>query len=337
MAADEGKEIVLEEEPASVSALPSPSQEGAADQPLTPAAHQPSTPPPRAPDLPALDEESLGEADFFVQQGLLDDARELLEQLAGTYPGHPALAERFAILAAVEAGEAAEPAGAAEPVEPAAQVEPAVAAPPEPPSELAPHAVAPLPIAEGGVNFDLGKELASEFAAQAASPADEFQYSVGDVFSQFKKGIEQTVRPEDGETHYDLGIAYKEMGLLDDAVQEFETALAAGGRKKELDCLTMIGLCRMAQGLPSQAVEVFRRALGSDGLGIESAKALHLELGLAFEAAGDPQAALSTFQKIVRIDPGYREVAAAVARLRSGPGLPAAQGGPPGASLSLAP
>ncbi len=62
---------------------------------------------------------------------------------------------------------------------------------------------------------------------------DEFQYSVEDVFSQFKKGVEETVKPEDSDTHYDLGIAYKEMGLLDDAVHEFETALrgTSGGAR----------------------------------------------------------------------------------------------------------
>ncbi|BDG09018.1 tetratricopeptide repeat protein [Anaeromyxobacter paludicola] len=275
----------------------------------------------------APDPEALGELDFFIQQGLLEEARELLEQLASAHPGDPEVAARLAALAA---------AGAEQPEAPAAPEAPPAAAPP---SELAPHAVAPLAVS-GDDTFDLGKELASELAEDPPAPPSpgDFQYSVDDVFSQFKKGVEQTVRPEDGATHYDLGIAYKEMGLLDDAVQEFEVALAAGGHP-ELDCLNMIGLCRMAQGAPLQAADAFRRALGSDGVGVEQAKALHYELGLAYEGAGDPQAALFYLQKIVRIDPRYREVAGVVARLGGGPGRPPAPlvGGPAAPSAPPAP
>ncbi|HZZ85694.1 MAG TPA: tetratricopeptide repeat protein [Anaeromyxobacteraceae bacterium] len=310
-----------------------------------------ATPAPTPPPPPEPDAESLGEADFFIQQGLLEEARELLGQLAAAYPGHPALAPRLSALEDAEAAEFEEfvesteaakrspggdpqpanvgqvPAPARVPASPpvapspraAARPPPVQATAPAPPSELEPHQVQPLQVA-GGDTFDLGQELASELAADDVKAPEEFQYSVADVFSQFKKGVEQTVRPEDGQTHYDLGIAYKEMGLLDDAVQEFETALAAGGGKKDLDCLTMVGLCRMAQEEPFQAVDAFSRALRAEGLNVDSAKALHYELGLAYEAAGDPEAALFFLQKIIRLDPRYRDVGRAVARLGGGPG-----------------
>ncbi len=146
------------------------------------------------------------------------------------------------------------------------------------------------------------------------------------MFSQFKKGVEATVKPEDSATHYDLGIAYREMGLLDDALHEFDTALGGSDRRREVDCLTMIGLCRMARNEPREAIGAYRRALGSDYLTKESAKAIHLDLGAAYEAAGQPEAALFYLQKVARADPGYRDVAARVKALGGGPGHPPPEG-----------
>ena len=103
--------------------------------------------------------------------------------------------------------------------------------------------------------FDLAAELADELGELGGEPrrrgrgavGDDFQYSVDEVFSEFKKGLEKVVKPEDVDTHYDLGIAYKEMGLIDDAIGEFDVARqGCVGKKNELDCLTMIGMLQRA-------------------------------------------------------------------------------------------
>jgi pilus assembly protein FimV len=159
---------------------------------------------------------------------------------------------------------------------------------------------------------------------------------VEDVFNQFKKGVEKTVRPEDSDTHYDLGIAYKEMGLLDDAIHEFEVALSGRIRKKEVDCLTMIGLCLGAKGEHREAIQAFRRALRSEQLTSEAAKALHFELGLAHQAVDEGDVALWYFQKICKVDPRYRDAEAAVARLGGGPGKPPAGGEAPRSAVEAA-
>jgi tetratricopeptide (TPR) repeat protein len=254
-------------------------------------------PPPSTPDADEEDDlaDELQEADFLIEQGLLDDAREALTALATFHPRHAKLAAKLAALAQREAAPAAPP--------PEAQAAPA---------------------AEDD-GFDIARELAEELGATPSSSNDEFQYSVEDVFSQFKRGIAETVKPEDADTHYDLGIAYKEMGLLDDAVHEFEVALSGKGRKKEVDCLTMIGLCRMERGDGLGAVEAFRRAMRSDYLTPEAARAVHYELGAAYAAAGDGESALHYLHKVLKVDPRFRDAKAFVARLGGGPGRP-----PPG-------
>lgn len=59
-------------------------------------------------------------------------------------------------------------------------------------------------------------------------PDKEFVYSVEEVFADFKKGLEKIAKPEDVETHLDLAVAYREMGLLNDALSEVAIALENG-------------------------------------------------------------------------------------------------------------
>lgn len=270
-----------------------------------PAAARPAAPKPAArPPPPPVEEEldlsdDLEEAEFFLQQGLLDEAREKLESLAEFYPDHAGVKSRLAELERRSKGAAA-PRDVREP----------------------PTLIAPAGIDD---SFDIARDLADELGDAGTvghdpGEAEDFQFSVEDVFNQFKKGVEQTVGKDDSETHFDLGIAYREMGLLDAAVEEFETAAKGNNKKKEVDCHSMIGLCRVAQGDTPGAIKSFRRALGSDYLNKDAAKALHFEIGAAYEANGDTDFALFFFQKLNKIDPTYREIGAKVAALGGGAG-----------------
>jgi len=259
--------------------------------------------------------DELEEADFFVQQGLLDEAREALKNLQAFYPDHRQVVARLADLDRRAAALAPVPAA---PAPAAAAAATAAGAVRQSPSLVAPGAAQ-------GESFDIAAELAEELdGATGPITEDEFQYSVEDVFNQFKKGVAETVKAEDSDTHYDLGIAYKEMGLLDDAISEFEQAVRGSNRKKEVDCLSMVGLCRMAQGRPKDAVEALRRALRSDYLTKEAAKAIHFDLASAYEASGDAPVALWYFQKVAKADAGYRQATQRVAALGGGPGRPPA-------------
>jgi tetratricopeptide (TPR) repeat protein len=238
-----------------------------------------------------LDDE-IQEAEFFIEQQLYDEARELLDNLLLFHPGHRKLIAKREELTRRSAAPEPPPAE------------------PESPEET----------------FDIARELAEELGATITPPAaDALQFSVADVFNQFKKGVEQAVTAEDSETHYDLGIAYKEMGLLDDALHEFQVALGGKNRRKEVDCLTMLAACHMEKGEPAGAIDALRGALGSDYLTPEAARAVNYELATAYEAKGDPQSALFYLQKVLRADPRYRDAQAMAARLGGGPGRPPAE------------
>jgi pilus assembly protein FimV len=124
------------------------------------------------------------------------------------------------------------------------------------------------------------------------------------------------VKPEDVDTHYDLGIAYKEMGLIDDALGEFDVARkGCVGTKRELDCITMIGMLHGMRGEHAEAVKVFKEGLASEHAKDEVGKALGFELALAYEAMGENGKALYHYQRVAKLDPKYRDVAAQVSRL----------------------
>ncbi|GEL70634.1 tetratricopeptide repeat protein [Myxococcus virescens] len=296
LSADELSEPIAYEEPAvepEPEPEPEPEVEAAADE-----------------EEPAAEE--CDEASFFLDQGLLEEAREILETVMIAFPGHARAAELMERLEAAEAGGGAEQ-------------EDAAAEPAQIPSVQ--------PVTDGYEDaeettgerdaFDLAAELAGEIdnfgddAGASALPAEEdFQYSVEEVFSEFKKSLAKVVKPEDVDTHYDLGIAYKEMGLLDDALHEFDVARqGSAGGKRELDCITMMGMLQLLRGDASAAVEAFREGLGNPHATGEAAKALGFELAAAYEAQGDAGKALFHYQRVAAMDGKYRDVAGHVSRL----------------------
>ena len=115
-------------------------------------------------------------------------------------------------------------------------------------------------------SFDIARELADELGGDAAPPEEEdFQYSVEDVFAEFKKGLEKVVQPEDIETHYDLGHRLQGDGAArrrHRRVRGRAPGLPASGAPSTAS--SMIGLCRMAKGDHREAIRAFRRALASD-------------------------------------------------------------------------
>src|SRR5207344_222923 len=113
--------------------------------------------------------------------------------------------------------------------------------------------------------FNLAEELEKELVEEApvsqapdmAGP--ESEASLEEIFREFKKGVEQQLSPEDYETHFNLGIAYKEMGLIDEAIGEFQLASKDPGRAVE--CCSMLGLCFLEKGMPQLAIKWYRKGL----------------------------------------------------------------------------
>ena len=93
----------------------------------------------------------------------------------------------------------------------------------------------------------LGEELFADGGTDAgADTGSSDKYSLDGLFSAFKKGLDQQVESGDTETHFNLGIAYKEMGLYDDAIGEFEQA--SHDPQRIADSLTLQAMCYREKG-----------------------------------------------------------------------------------------
>src|SRR5437879_13723392 len=106
---------------------------------------------------------------------------------------------------------------------------------------------------------------------------------------------------EDLETHYNLGIAYREMGLLEEAISEFQRVAKSADKgpafRYAMQCCTLLGLAFMEKGQPAIAAIWYERALHTPGIDPESTLALRYDLGVAQESAGEPEAAVKVYPK----------------------------------------
>lgn len=118
---------------------------------------------------------------------------------------------------------------------------------------------------------------------------------------------------EDYETHYNMGTAYKEMELLDEAIQEFQTAAtlakAGDGTSRYLQCCNMLGHCFIHKGMPRAAVLWFKKGLEAPGHAEDEYKALRYELGSAYQQMGEINRALEIFTEVYGVDVSYRDIA----------------------------
>ncbi len=153
----------------------------------------------------------------------------------------------------------------------------------------------------------------------ASSPANNGPLQ--EVFDDFRTELgEMGAEEEDLETHYNLGIAFREMGLLEEAISEFQKVAKATERGRPfpytMQCCTLLGLAFMEKGQPGVAAIWYDRALRIPDLDPESVLALRYDLGVAQESAGEPGAALKTFSQVYAMNIDYRDVGERIAALQ---------------------
>jgi tetratricopeptide (TPR) repeat protein len=166
------------------------------------------------------------------------------------------------------------------------------------------------------------KEVAPVAKLKAEAPASPAENEpLKEVFEEFRAELgEMGAEDEDLETHYNLGIAFREMGLLEEAISEFQKVAKANERGKAfryaMQCCTLLGLAFMEKGQPSIAAIWYERALRTPGVDAESTLALRYDLGVAQESANDLDAALKSFSQVYAVNIDYRGVADRIAALQ---------------------
>jgi tetratricopeptide (TPR) repeat protein len=204
----------------------------------------------------------LEQIDFFIDQGLPEDARNLLDEVAARFPPTPLLDDRRRRIVELE-------------------------------QSIGPGAV---PVAPGAVSH----------------------LQQGGTGSISPKAMVAAGGEMDLESHRDLGIGYKDMGLFDAAIREF--SLLVKDPRHEVFALTMIGECHEFKGAMADAVAYYKKALNKPAISDDEATALYFQLGSVFQTMGETNEALYFFEKVMKRDASFRDVRKRVSDLRGGEG-----------------
>ena len=127
-----------------------------------------------------------------------------------------------------------------------------------------------------------------------------------EIFDEFKKGVDEKIGHEDYDTRYNLGIAYKEMGLLEEAIHEF--LISSRHPAKFFDSSGLLGLCFREKGMFGEAVSWFERALEAPGRKNEEYLAVKYELVVTYKSQEDYVSAKRAAEEILRVNQGYRNI-----------------------------
>jgi len=249
----------------------------------------------RANDRPQLVEAYLALADALFRNGQVDKSRSIYQRVLELSPDD--IRAQAALSTMPEAAA------------PAAPDKKTAAGKAPPPSAVG----RPTPVADDSF-INLGDFLREDegpkdtrMKVQEEEPTGNEEADFADMLKKFKQGVAENVEAEDYQSHYDLGVAFKEMGLMDEAIAEFQKALR--GPTNRVRTYEAIGNCFIEKGQHAMAATILGRALGEKGLSDDQLVGVLYLLGRANEATGKADEALAFYQRVFVVDIQFQDVA----------------------------
>jgi tetratricopeptide (TPR) repeat protein len=209
----------------------------------------------------------LDEAEFYCQQGAAEAARDVLNEALRWIPNHPLLLEKLRELE----------------------------------SRPLTHSTPISSRYAAETSFDFGTSLDSLGAPESVGAT---AVDVDEVFQKFKLGVAEKVDANDSATHYDLGIAYEQMMLLDDAILEFQ--LAAKDPSRLALCQSMIGVIYEKKNMLDKAIDAYQKGLEAEHLSRDEKLGLLFQLATLAERKKDIRGAMQYYRGLLSIDGNYR-------------------------------
>jgi tetratricopeptide (TPR) repeat protein len=279
-------------------------------------------------------------ADLYIQQGLIRNARRMLENLSHKFPDNQRINEKLAELeksrTEISDDEIMLRVGKVSTLEPrfrgksgrsfdslfredAGSDEKITSA-----DIFAGTDILPLQAEESArkIYYDLSNKIQEEqevirslFYQQLQGLGTSFEKDFTEIVAEFRKQAKEKIDFEDYDAHYQLGLAFLEQGLLDEAIEEFMTATQDDS--KAFECCTMIGDAYRRKKDYAESQKWFGKCLEITDPGSEQLFALEYELATLYEAMGEKQRALNSYEKVSAWNSEYRDVSVRIKILSS--------------------
>ncbi len=306
--------------------------------------------PPETWALSAEEEEEiqagLAQADMYIQEGLVRLARRVIEGLLVKYPNDPLLKQKLSyidnlkpslnkedLIRKIEKTTAIE----TQVIYPKAKEEKDTRKKPEFDLEeqiLSEEKISPIDLfTDTGIIpiissdgrekkfYDLQENIRAELAMlsavymhQKTGVTTQFEKELMTIVNDFKKGIREKIPAEDYQIHLQLGLAFMEQGLVDEAIEEFN--IAAKDKNLTLECLTLISHSYRLKGNLKEAESWLNRAIKLGAPGTDQYFALMFDLGMIYEQSKEFDKALSIYRDIQSWNPAYQSVSERINRLQ---------------------
>ena len=157
-------------------------------------------------------------------------------------------------------------------------------------------------------------QKSTRFVVPYEEPTGDDQADFEKMLDQFKKKVSENIETSDVTAHYDLGTAYMEMGLLDEAIGEFQMVLR--GTSDHLATYEMLGQTFLQKQEPEAALQSLTRGLDAPCEVEEERVGIYYYLGLAHETIGDTETAVEFYEKVFAIDINFADVTERLRGLR---------------------
>ncbi len=239
----------------------------------------------RTADQPTLINAYLELAVVLTRTQATTKAKAIYQQVLSLAPGHPAAQEGLAALEGEPVGKA------------------------------------PTQVASSEEYVDLGsmilgdgEEKTTRWQVTADSPSGDEQADFAKMLSQFKEKVSEHVDAGDVSAHHDLGTAYMEMGLLEEAISEFQMALRAA--PSHLPTHEVMGRCWLEAGKPDMAARALKRALEAEFEVEDELIGIYYLMGRAQEDLGNRGEAMEFYDKVFSLDINFEDVTERLRALR---------------------
>ncbi|HNS06195.1 MAG TPA: tetratricopeptide repeat protein, partial [Candidatus Saccharicenans sp.] len=307
--------------------------------------------PPETWTLSAEEEEEiqagLAQADMYIQEGLIRLARRVIDGLVMRYPNDPLLKQKLTYIDSLKPSMAKE--DLIRKIEKTTAIETQAVRPAKTKEEkdtrrkpefdleeqiLSEEKISPIdlftdtgiiPIVSSDGRekkfYDLQENIRAELAMlsavymhQKTGVTTQFEKELMTIVNDFKKGIKEKIPAEDYQIHLQLGLAFMEQGLVDEAIEEFN--IAAKDKNLILECLTLISHSHRLKGNLEEAESWLNRAIKLVAPGTDQYFALMFDLGMIYEQSKEYDKALSIYRDIQSWNPTYQSVSERINRLQ---------------------